>query len=94
MYDRIKQWREFSEQIERHITQYTKPQYGHKAGDEQVDGFSGEDCMKAIERYVNRRHVRLRGDKEALRDMLKIAHYSQFAYEKLKQELGAGDVYE
>jgi len=29
-----------------------------------------------------------------LRDMLKVAHYAQFAYDKLKSELGENDVYE
>ena len=35
----------------------------------------------------------MRGTKEQLRDLLKVAHYAQFAYDKLRAELGESDVY-
>ena len=91
--DRIKQWDSFDEQVRRHITQYTIVQYGNPDGNEQVDSFSVEDCWKEIQRYYNRRKATVRGTKEQLRDLLKVAHYAQFAYDKLRAELGESDVY-
>jgi hypothetical protein len=93
MYSRIGQWKQFSHQVVLHIIQYTLPQYGNPAGDEQVDDFTFEDCMKNIERYVNRRKANTRGNKERLRDLIKIAHYAGFAYDKLKAGLEEEDVY-
>lgn len=93
-YHRIKEWREFSEQIERHITAYTREQYGgNPDGSEQVDGFTTEDCWKQIDRYMNRRKSNVRGNRERLRDLLKVAHYASFIYAKLKAEDGEEDVY-
>lgn len=94
MYDRIIQWEKFSDQILKHIEQYTLPQYGNDTGNEQVDSFTIEDCFQNILRYVNRRHARIRGNKEALRDLLKIAHYASFAYDKLRAELDEVQIYE
>lgn len=92
-YSRLVEWEKFSDQIRRHIVQYTTVQYGNKEGHEQVDEFSVEDCFKCIERYFNRRNANVRGDVERLRDLLKIAHYAQFGYGKLRNLLGIGDVY-
>jgi len=92
-YDRSTQWDHFSEQVARHITDYILIQYGNPAGNEQVDTFTIEDCYRNIERYMNRRHANIRGDKERLRDVIKIAHYASFIYDKLRQELGEPDVY-
>ena len=93
MYDRLIQWSEFSQQVELHIEQYTLPQYGNEGGQEQVEGFTVEDCFQCMSRYINRRHARVRGNVEALRDLIKIAHYAQFGYQKLRAELGEPDVY-
>jgi hypothetical protein len=94
MYDRLKQWKKFSsEQMERHIVQYTLEQYGNPSGNEQVDSFTSEDCWKQIERYSNRRKANVRGSKERLRDAIKVSHYAQLLYDKLKKELQEGDVY-
>lgn len=92
-YDRVTQWHHFSEQVARHINEYTLVQYGHPAGNEQVDKFSIEDCFRNIERYMNRRHANTRGEKEKLRDVIKIAHYASFIYDKLRQELSEPDIY-
>ena len=93
MYDRLKQWLDFNEQMRRHILGYTLAQYGNPDGNEQVDSFSVEDCWKEMQRYYNRRHANVRGNQERLRDLIKIAHYAQFAYDKLRAELGESDVY-
>jgi hypothetical protein len=93
MYERIAQWKDFSKQVELHISDYTLPQYGNQEGNEQVDTFSIEDCFKNMERYFNRRNSMTRGPKEKLRDVIKIAHYANFIYDKLKIELKEEDVY-
>jgi hypothetical protein len=93
IYDRVEQWDHFSEQVARHIVEYTLPQYGNPGGNEQVDAFSERDIQQNLFRYVNRMGVGVRGPVERLRDLLKIAHYASFAYDKLRAELGMEDVY-
>lgn len=93
--DRVGDWKRFSEQIERHIAEYCVPQYQSADGKtDQVGAWDSATCIENIRRYTNRAGKNLRGPKEALRDMLKVAHYAQFAYEKLKAELDEPDVYE
>lgn len=94
MLNREADWIMFSEQVEKHIVNYTIPQYQSEDNhQDQVGAWTAEDCKKAIERYINRFGKNLRGPKEALRDTLKIAHYAQFMYDKLKEELNEPDVY-
>ncbi len=93
MYDRLVQWSKFDLQVEEHIEQYAKQQYGNDMGDKQLEEFTSEDCFQAIIKYVSRRQLGLRGDKERLRDAIKIAHWASVAYDKLKDELGESDVY-
>jgi|GEM_PF-2822130 len=38
-YNRLIQWAQFNDQVMEHILQYTLPQYGNPAGNEQVDEF-------------------------------------------------------
>jgi len=92
-YQRLEQWRDFSKQVELHIEQYTKVQYGNPEGDEQADRFTIDECWSNLNRYYNRRNSNTRGNKEKLRDVLKIAHYAQFIYNKLKTALDEPDVY-
>lgn len=92
-YDRLKQWKHFDEQMQRHIETYTLEQYGNPEGQEQVDGFTVSDCWTNMERYFNRRRANTRGNREKLRDLIKLAHYAQLAYDKLRAELGEPDVY-
>jgi len=93
MYDRLTQWDQFDQQLRRHILRYTLAQYGNPEGNEQVDSFTVEDCWREIQRYYHRRKATVRGTKEQLRDLLKVAHYAQFAYDKLRAELGENNVY-
>ena len=93
MYDRLAEWDKFAEQVRRHIILYTLKQYGNPEGNEQVDGFSVEDCWTNAQRYYNRRNARVRGNKELMRDPIKVAHYMSFIYSKLRNELGEPDVY-
>lgn len=95
MLDRIGDWQRFHEQMLLHIEQYAKKQYENEDHTkDQVGAWTSADCVKSMERYFNRHGKNLRGPKEALRDMLKIAHYAQLGYDKLKAELGEGDVYQ
>lgn len=91
--DRKKDWQDFSDQVAAHVKQYTLPQYGHEEGTDQAEQFSIEDCYTNMMRYINRRNSNTRGNKECLRDILKIAHYASFIYFKKKAELGEENVY-
>jgi len=93
MYNRLEQWKDFCNQMEKHIVEYTQVQYGNTDGNEQVDNFTPDDCWQNMLRYFNRRKTSVRGSKEKLRDVIKIAHYAQLLYDKLKSELGEEDVY-
>ena len=78
----------------KHIVQYTIPQYQNEDNErDQVGAWTADDCMNAIKRYVNRYGKGLRGPTEELRDLIKIAHYAQFCYDKRKKELKCNDVY-
>jgi hypothetical protein len=92
-YNRVEQWTKFSDQVHTHIWDYTLEQYGSTEGTEQIDNFTIEDCYQNMMRYINRRKSNTRGNKERLRDVIKIAHYASFIYDKLKEELGEEDVY-
>lgn len=92
--DRIRGWDHFKEQVSRHIVQYTIPQYGNDAGNDQASNFTVEDCVQQMLTYINRRNVRVRGNKEAMRDWIKVAHYAQFIYDILQKETGEPDVYQ
>ena len=92
-YNRVLQWAKFNRQMELHIEQYTRQQYGTEDGNEQVDNFTVDDCWRSIERYFNRRGKNARGPIEELRDLIKIGHYAQLLYDKRRAELGQPDVY-
>jgi len=91
--DRVADWEHFNSQMLKHIPQYTIVQYGNQSGDDQAAKFSVEDCWTNIQRYYNRRGSSTRGPKEKLRDVIKVAHYAKFIYDKLRQELNEPDVY-
>ena len=81
MMDRIRDWQEFSKQMEKHIKEYTIPQYQNEdRKEDQVNIWTAKDCINAIKKYTSRFGKNVRGPKEALRDMLKIAHYAQLAW--------------
>ena len=86
-------WEKFDQLVRTHIVYYTEEQYGNPEGNEQIDSFTIEDCWQNMQRYYNRRKSNTRGNKEKLRDLIKVAHYAQLTYDKLKKELNEGDVY-
>ena len=92
-YDRLAEVEHFIDQLRKHVVQYTIPKYSNAEGDDQASKFTVEDCVQQMLTYVNRRHARVRGNKEALRDWLKVAHYANFIYHKLQDEMKEPDVY-
>jgi hypothetical protein len=84
--DRIYEWELFSEKVRKHIVDYAEVQYGRKEGNEQIDKMSYLECVRAIEKYCARAGNNVRGPEEDLRDLLKISHWAQFAYDKLRKE--------
>jgi hypothetical protein len=86
--NRLKDWQEFSTLMERHISNYAEAQYENT----DVNIQTSQECITAIKKYTDRYGKNVRGNIEAMRDMFKIAHYAQFAYGKLKEELG-GEIY-
>jgi len=85
--NRINEWLEFNEKMLVHLKTYADVQYGNSEGNEQVDGFSTEDCWQNMQRYYNRRNSSVRGSIEKLRDSIKVAHYAQLIFDKLRKEL-------
>lgn len=81
--NRITEWLAFSSITQKHIGSYTIPQYGD-APDDNLQTWTIEDCLRAIDKYVKRNmRVNARGRKEALRDMVKIAHYAAVIFWKM-----------
>lgn len=80
-------WKIFQEVVLRHIEEYTVPQFGD-APDDQVEQWSAEDCIRQMGKYIARFGRNRRGKEDQLRDMLKIAHYTSLAHEKLIEEDG------
>ena len=78
---RGKEWGEFSKLTLEHIEKYTVPQYGD-IPDDQASNFTEHDIAVNILRYVNRIERGRRGEMEAHRDLLKIAHYCAILYFK------------
>lgn len=73
------EWLQFAKAVQDHIDRYTVPQYGDGPTD-QVEEFSVGDIATSIKRYANRMGTNARGDAEAERDLLKIAHYACIAW--------------
>ena len=82
MYNRCLEWKHFSDIVMKHILDYTIPQYGDSPEDE-VESWTPEMCIKAIQKYTKRFETSARGPYEVVRDMLKIAHFACLAYFKL-----------
>ena len=93
MINRLQDWEKFNLQMYQHIEKYTISQYGNPDGDDQVESWTSEDCMQAIKKYLSRFKRNSRGNTEQLRDMFKIAHYAQLAYDKLLKELPVDEIY-
>lgn len=77
------EWVDFHNIVTSHILNYTIPQYGDMPGD-NLSTWEVEDCLKAIDKYTKRNlNENRRGRKEAMRDMVKIAHFAAVAFWKM-----------
>jgi len=82
MYNRVLEWMAFSSLVKKHITDYTIQQYGDSPDDE-VEHWTPEMCILAIQKYTRRAGSSQRGQMEEIRDMLKVAHFACLAYFKM-----------
>lgn len=87
MTNRGQEWGKFSALVAAHVDGYTVPQYGD-APDDAVSRFSEHNIAMNLRRYVNRLETSQRGQAEAQRDLLKIAHYCAILYFKREQQAG------
>ena len=74
----------FTEEVFRHVEEYTIPQYGDFQND-QLTSWTEHDVKTAIRKYVNRLDTNQRGELEATRDLFKIVHYVSVLYCKRMQ---------
>lgn len=85
-------WRLFANKVLEHIETYTVPQYGDAPND-LVEQFDVNYCVQQVMRYAARWNSNARGAGEQFRDLVKIAHYAQLAYQKLlDKEINHGAV--
>lgn len=78
--------------ILKYIEEYTIKQYGDLPHD-QASTWTVEDCIKKIEKYVNRMGKNMRGEDDAKRDLLKIAHYCAMLWGKLQVGSNEQEIY-
>lgn len=76
-------WVGFSTYVAKHIRNYTVPQYGD-APDDQIESWSAAECVRSIGKRVARFGSNARGRAETLRDLVKICHEAQLAFDKMK----------
>jgi len=74
---RGRDWAEFSAQVADHIENYANVQYGD-AGSDAASKYTAEYCLSQISKYILRHGKDVREGQSRL-DILKIAHYAQFA---------------
>jgi len=77
--DKAEQWNKFSELVEDHIVGYVVPQYGDFP-DKTIAKFTPEKIQGKLEAYVDRIGKSSRGDEDAKRDCLKLAHFACYLY--------------
>lgn len=85
---RVEEWNVFSENVEKHIKTYTIGQYGDLqiGGDgDQMQKASLKDIQMNLKRYINRMDSNSRGKEEAIRDLLKVAHYAAILWGKYQR---------
>ena len=80
------EWTKFALDVLAHVENYTVPQYGD-TGDSDIDNWAPEDCILAIKKYTSRFGRNSRPGQGKL-DMLKIAHYACFVFNKLDERGG------
>ena len=81
MFNRTKEWRAFAALVEKHVDEYTVPQYGD-APDDQIEAWECAAVVLSIGKRASRHGKNSREKQDAL-DLLKIAHEACVAYFKL-----------
>ena len=76
------EWKAFADKVLTHIDTYAVPQYGD-TGEDEIDDWSIESCLRAINKYTKRHGKGMREGQDKL-DMLKIPHYACFIYNKIE----------
>ena len=84
MFNREKEWVDFSEIVQTHIREYTCTQYGD-APDDQCEHWTVNDCLVAVKKYIARHGTNAREGQDLL-DIVKMAHYICLAYHKYQKE--------
>jgi hypothetical protein len=81
------EWRLFSGVVEQHIEQYVVQMYGDHP-DKHIDAMSIEEVKGKMSSYVQRigNAAKVRGKKDAMRDILKIAHFCCYTFFKMVEE--------
>lgn len=85
MKNKKQEYAAFALEVIDHIENYVIPQYGDYP-DAMIDGFTVQDIKAQLTRYVGRIGFNARGQQEAERDCLKIAHYACLLLRKLREE--------
>jgi len=87
--NRGKQWIIFSKRVLEHIETYTVPQYGDEPHD-QIELWSPQECVRSIGKRCAR-HGRNSREGQELLDLVKIAHESCLAFDKIEKGARYGD---
>ncbi len=85
MKNKKQEFTSFALEVIDHIENYVIPQYDDYP-DEMIENFSVADIKAQLVRYAGRIGSNVRGEKEAERDCLKIAHYACLLLRKLREE--------
>ena len=80
-----REFAKFALEVIEHIKDYVIPQYGDYP-DAMIAGFSVADIKAQLVRYAGRIGSNARGEREAERDCMKMAHYACLLLMKLRQE--------
>lgn len=85
MKNKKQEYAAFALEVIEHIKDYVIPQYGDYP-DAMIEGFSIADIKAQLVRYAGRIGSNARGEKEAERDCMKMAHYACLLLMKLREE--------
>lgn len=85
MKNKKQEYAAFALEVIEHIENYVIPQYGDYP-DKMIEGFTVADIKAQLARYVGRIGTNARGQQEAERDCMKMAHYACLLLMKLRQE--------
>lgn len=77
-------WCNIADEVLKHVEEYTVPQYGDAPND-QIEGWDAEECFKAVNKRLERRHSNARDGQEEL-DVLKMIHELSLALEKMRKK--------